>query len=61
MLLESMGHTIHMAQSAQDENIDLLVTDLKMPDMNGTELATTLQKQTSNLPVLIISAYDGIT
>jgi len=32
-----------------------------MPDMNGTELATILQKQTPNLPVLIISAYDEIT
>ena len=68
MLLESMGHTIHMAQSAQEalliaqsENIDLLITDLKMPGMNGTELATILQKQTPNLPVLIISAYDEIT
>ena len=68
MLLESMGHTIHTAQSAQEallvaqaENINLLITDLKMPGMNGVELATTLQQQTPNLPILIITAYDEIT
>ncbi len=37
--------------------IDLLLTDMMMPDMTGTELATRLLKTRPNLPILIMSGH----
>ena len=35
--------------------VDLLITDLQMPQMSGQELARGLRKQRSDLPILFIS------
>jgi CheY-like chemotaxis protein len=37
--------------------IDLLLTDVVMPGMNGRELSEQLKKVTPDLPVLFMSAY----
>jgi PAS domain S-box-containing protein len=39
------------------EKIDLLVTDIILPDMNGRDLANELQKQYSDLKILYMSGY----
>ncbi len=39
------------------DNIQLLLTDIMMPDMNGFELAENLLKTRPGLPVLYISGY----
>ena len=66
MLLEAMGHTVitamHGASAIEaferaSHNIDMLVTDFKMPDMDGIELAKTLRKKDPSLPLLMITAY----
>jgi PAS domain S-box-containing protein len=42
-----------------DERIDVLVTDVAMPGMNGKELATTLQGRIPGLKLVFISGYAG--
>lgn len=41
------------------EKVDLLCTDLRMPNMNGSELITKLRtgNQNTNIPVLIMTGY----
>jgi PAS domain S-box-containing protein len=65
-LLESDGFKVLAADSplqAQDlerthsETIDLMVTDVIMPKMNGMELYEILQERRPGLPVLYISGY----
>ncbi len=40
-----------------DPKIDALITDIKMPGMDGFELANTLRARRPDLPILVISGY----
>jgi len=66
MLLEAMGHQVITAMNGSDaikmfdkekEHIQMLVTDFKMPDMDGVDLAKKLRKESSSLPLLMVTAY----
>lgn len=48
--LLSLGH----------ENYDAMVLDLGLPDISGLQVLETLRKQGSLLPVLILTAQDGV-
>ena len=48
-------------QQQYETTIDLLITDLSMPVMNGVELAQQLQVVTPELKILYISGYTDIT
>lgn len=41
----------------RDDRIDLLLTDVVMPGMNGRELSERLRSEWPDLPVLFMSAY----
>jgi len=41
----------------QDEG-DLLILDIHMPDMNGCELLNILKEKMINVPVIVITAFD---
>ena len=66
MLLEAMGHTVITALNGntalttfkkEAKNIQMLITDFKMPDMDGIDLAKKLRKIQPNLPLLMVTGY----
>ncbi len=42
----------------KNHSIDLLITDLKMPEMNGIELIKRLRLSDSKLPILVLTTFD---
>lgn len=42
------------------QHIDLIITDIMMPRMDGFELVQTLREGSSNIPILIITAKEAI-
>jgi CheY-like chemotaxis protein len=64
MALESLGYTVLSASSAKEaltlaagHSIDLLMTDVIMPDMNGRELAEQLSADHPGMVCLFMSGY----
>jgi DNA-binding NtrC family response regulator len=39
------------------DRFDLIITDMKMPEMDGLELLTQVQKLSKDLPVIVLTAY----
>lgn len=67
IVLEGLGYTVLTAESGEKAleiyhdyggNIDLLVTDIKMPGMNGQQLARKLKAEIPKLKLLFITAYN---
>lgn len=63
-VLEELGHRISTAASGADaieqfasHKFDLVVTDYKMPRMDGLELIKRLRKLAPGLPIVLISGY----
>ena len=40
------------------ETPDLVILDLKMPDINGLEVLRTIRKENKELPIIICTAYE---
>lgn len=71
--LSSQGHTVHAYQSALSaledmqsvskfpiENINLIITDLRMPGMDGMSFIEKCKAQFPAIPVLMITAFGSI-
>jgi PAS domain S-box-containing protein len=63
-LLEARGHTVHSvgdAQSAielgEQEDFDLLITDIGLPDRSGLELLHELRLRAPDLPAIALSGF----
>ena len=46
--------------AAQEERPDAVVLDVMLPDMSGLEVLRRLREQIPNLPVLLLTAKDGV-
>lgn len=63
--LEDFGYQVHLAEDGQQalgllegmSTLDLLITDVGLPGMNGRQLAEIIQQKRPGLPVLFISGY----
>jgi DNA-binding NtrC family response regulator len=42
----------------EKENIGLVITDMRMPKMSGTELITAVKDKDPKMPVVLISGYN---
>ena len=63
-VLEELGHRISTASSGAEaleqfgkHKFDLVVTDFRMPRMDGLELIVRLRKLSPDLPIILISGY----
>lgn len=65
-LLERRGYTVIEARHGADAlqrwrvrgvDVDAVVTDLRMPEMGGRELAARLRAERPGLPVVLMSGY----
>jgi CheY-like chemotaxis protein len=68
-MIRDLGHTVSEARNGAEALamladgliVDAVVTDYKMPRMNGAELARRLHQSHPDLPILIITGYTGTT
>lgn len=63
-VLEELGHKIHVSSSGADaleefaqQKYDLVVTDYKMPRMDGLELIVRLRKQQPDILIVMVSGF----
>src|SRR5438105_4730335 len=63
-VLEELGYRVQTCASPQDAleqcaktRFDVVVTDYKMPRMNGVEFIRELRKQYPTVPVILISGF----
>lgn len=67
IMLTQMGHAPLLAGNGkealellQTESVDLVISDLQMPIMNGLDLLAQLREQDNNIPFIIITAYGTV-
>ncbi len=63
--LSSNGYEVRAAASAEEGiryagDMDLILTDLKLPGMNGLALLEKLREQTTHAPVIVMSAFGTV-
>jgi DNA-binding NtrC family response regulator len=66
-LLEAQGHKAYLVSNAtaaakvlEEEEIDIVFTDLLMPDIDGLQVLELVQKNNPSIPVIIFSAYGTV-
>ncbi|MBI1283907.1 MAG: response regulator [Thiobacillus sp.] len=67
IMLQKMGHRVISAGNGVEalevfraQAVDLVITDLRMPEMDGIELLAQLRAQESEVPVMVITAHGTI-
>ncbi|WP_434581043.1 PAS domain S-box protein [Pseudomonas sp. Z5-35] len=65
LMIEDLGHRVHCAPSGaqalelyeRNQGIDLVITDMAMPQMDGAQLAKLLRMRQPNLPIILATGY----
>lgn len=64
MALEDQGYSLVQAETApaalsilESETVDLILTDLRMPGMDGLELLSAVQERQPHVPVIVITGF----
>jgi two-component system, NtrC family, response regulator HydG len=48
-----------LARLEQQDDVDLVITDVRMPDIDGLEVLRRIHRQWPGLPVIVMTAYDS--
>lgn len=67
IMLTQMGHDVQQAEDGlaaleylQAHRVDLVITDLKMPNLNGIDLLRRLREEDNDVPVIVVTAYGTV-
>jgi len=58
--VSSASNGLEALQILKSNKIDVVITDLKMPDIDGMELLTSVSEQYPKIPVIMITAHGSI-
>lgn len=54
------NNPIEALELAKNKNFDIVITDLKMPGLDGLKLLEEIKKKDEDIPIIIITAYGTI-
>lgn len=67
IMLRKSGHLVSTAGNGREaldvmraQQVDLVITDMRMPEMNGIELLTRLRQDGNAVPVIVITAHGSV-
>ncbi len=67
LFLEENGHEVVVCESGkigleklENESFDLILTDLKMPQLSGIDFLRTIRKSGDDTPVIMLTAYGSV-
>ncbi len=67
IMLTQLNYTVYQAADGQEaldflsnQRVDLVITDLRMPKVDGIELLRQLQQQANTISVIVVTAYGTI-
>src|SRR5688572_32795442 len=63
--LQSAGFEVEQAGTAEEglraaERADLIITDLRLPGMDGLELMANIRRQNPHTPIIVITAFGSV-
>jgi CheY-like chemotaxis protein len=63
-VLEELGYKVYTGTSGQEalnvlqhQTVDLVITDFRMPNMDGVELITRIRQLCADLPIILLSGF----
>jgi CheY-like chemotaxis protein len=63
-VLEELGYVIHTGMNGAEaldllgrHHVDLVITDFRMPNMDGTELIKQIRQLRADLPIILLSGF----
>lgn len=56
----AISNPVEALQEIKRDGFDLVITDLKMPGVDGMQILRTIRARDSDIPVIIITAYGTI-
>ncbi len=58
--VEAFTNSLDAADSIKNNKVDLVITDIKMPDQNGLELLKIVKSVDADIPVILLTGYASL-